>query len=186
MMTQLPSLTPQAERYWNRYRLVQTLQSMAALWAAMALIALVMGAAGYRRALAQADWPSMPGIITATEINPGRIAGPGNQPAEFVRIVYGYEVDGATYSADRVNLNPVPVEADSDEGRRLLQTYPTGAAVTVYHDPANPSEAILEREPSPVGFYAGLALLGMAAVAGLAAFSLGRGLSDKPRPEVHS
>lgn len=170
------TITPEAERYWNRYRLVQTLQSLAALWAAMALIALVMGAAGYRRALSQADWPAVPGTVAAAEVITTTIPGPALRRADVVRITYDYRVGDTGYRGDRVNLNPVPVEVDSEEGQRLLATYPTGAAVTVYHDPADPAQAILEREPSPLGFWAGLALLGMAGVVGLAALLLSRGL----------
>lgn len=176
MSEQHTAITPAEERYWNRYRLVQTLQSLAALWMAMALIALVMGAAGYRRALAQAEWPAVPGTITTSEVINTFLTSPASPPAQVVRIIYAYAAGGTNYTSDQVNLNPVPVLSGSAEGQRLLATYPAGAAVTVYHDPADPAAAVLEREPSPVGFYAGLALLGMAVVVGLAGFVLGRGL----------
>lgn len=180
MATDTDNLTPAEEKYWNRYRLVQTLQSLAALWAAMAFVAIVMGAAGFLRALSQADWPAAPGVITAVDVENETITSPAARQEMVVRITYGYRVDGEELTGNRVNLNPVPVEVDSEEGRRLLATYPVGTAVAVYYDPDDPASALLEREPSPMGFLAGLTLLGMAAFVGLLALLLGRELKDHP------
>jgi hypothetical protein len=175
--------TPAEERYWNRYRLVQTLQSLAALWTAIALVSVVMGAAGFQRARAQADWPDVPGVIVASEIVDVIISSPAARQVKAVQIIYQFEVNGLPYESDRVNLNPVPVEVASEEGQRLLATYPVGANVPVYHDPDNPVDAVLEREPSPVGFIVGMVLAGMAAVVWLLAFVLGRELKEQSAHE---
>jgi hypothetical protein len=176
MQEQPSATTPEEERYWNRYRLVQTLQSLAALWLAMALIAFVMGAAGFQRARSQADWPAVAGTIIASEVVTVIIPSPGVRRTEAVEIRYVYEVGGTIYESDRVNLDTVAVEANSEDGQRLLSTYPSGATVTVYYNPADPAEAVLEREPSPEGIIVGMVLAGMASVVWLLAYILGRRL----------
>jgi hypothetical protein len=183
MSEQPYTTTPAEERYWNRYRLVQTLQSIAALWAAMALLGFVMGASGFLRSLSQTDWPSVPGVVIVSEVVSVIIPSPASRREEAVQIVYEYQVEDTAYNSDQVNLNPVPIQAGSDEGQRLLATYPVGTAVTVYHDPADPAEAVLEREPSPEGFIAGASLAGMAAMVWLLGFVLGRELRRKPANE---
>jgi hypothetical protein len=183
MSEQPHATTPAEERYWNRYRLVQTLQSIAALWAAMAVVAFAMGASGFQRTRAQADWLPVPGTVTSSEVVSVIIPSPASRRADAVRIIYEYQVEGAVYVSDRVNLNPVAINADSDEGRRQLATYPVGAAVTVYINPADPAESVLEREPSPEGIMAGMVLAGMAATMWLLGFVFGRELRRKPANE---
>ncbi len=56
---------------------------------------------------------------------------------------YSYQVGGQLYESTRVTFGPEPLEA----GKEVPTVrYPTGAQVTVFYDPQNPREAVLERK----------------------------------------
>ena len=65
-----------------------------------------------------------------------------NQP----NIVYGYEVDGHAYQSNRIAFGGKTQSTSKRLVGGSLARYKVGDAVTVYYDPANPSEAVLERK----------------------------------------
>lgn len=175
------TLSREDERFWNRYRFVQTLAHIAALWAAIAVVALLAGASAFATAREQSAWPSEPGQVTAVETDTVWLAGRFPRMVYAVRVVYEYRVGDELFSSDRVNMNPVPVEVDSDEGARLAATYPEGAIVTVYYDPDDPAQSVLERAPLTGAFMAGLTMLVLAAAVGLVAWLLRGWMKNKPQ-----
>ncbi|GAB4495436.1 MAG: DUF3592 domain-containing protein [Anaerolineales bacterium] len=68
-------------------------------------------------------------------------------------IAYEYTVNGKRYQGERISLAEIIPESDIEP---LLARYPVGAQVTVYYDPANPRQAVLERS-LPADFGKGLA-----------------------------
>ncbi len=114
-------------------------------------------------------WPGDEGRVLASEVVKKR---KGRREA---RVHYSYQVAGRSYEADRVacgamgsflSLLPFLGDAEATAAR-----YPPGAAVTVRHDPADPSRAVLET-PFPWGG------LGMA---GIGLVLVGLGLRDVRR-----
>ena len=156
------------DKFWNRYRLAQTLTAVAALWAIVALITLGMGWRESAAARAAADWPAVEGTVTAVAIVPverrGRV--PFTIPA--VRVAYDYAFGDGTYSGDRLRADGDPVRPDSAAGQAWLALAP-GDPVTVYVNPEDPAQAALDRETTGRWLPNGLALLGLAALAGLLA-----------------
>lgn len=59
-------------------------------------------------------------------------------------VLYRYEVSGQSYYSDRTNFG---ITLGSTE-RRYVQSHPAGSALTVLVNPADPTEAVLTREPS--------------------------------------
>lgn len=147
----------------NRYRFLQTLQSIAALFVVVGLMTLAAGAWQYRAGRAVATWPATAGEIIANDLVPVEQRGRSVTVVEAVRVVYRYTVDGQTYESDRVSLDARPARADRPEGERRRVTYPMGTAVTVYYDPADPARSVLERAPRTDALRAGgaLAVLGL-------------------------
>jgi hypothetical protein len=92
------------------------------------------------------------------------------------RIVYRYQVGETVYESEQVGFETVPVEASSEAGQRLLGQYPAGAQVTVYHDPADPANAVLEREPPAAALRGGV----LSAVLGLGVLALRRLWRNRP------
>ena len=144
---------------WNWLRFLQTLAAIAVLFIVAGLIALAAGALDYREARAMAAWPGTPGRIVASEVVTAQFRGRALRYAPAVRIAYSYTVDGEVYLSERVGVETLPVEAGDAAGQRLLRDYPLSAAVTVYYDPADPANAVLEREPPTGGFAAGMGLI---------------------------
>jgi hypothetical protein len=79
--------------------------------------------------------------------------------ANIPDVTYSFSVGGATYQGTRVSLG----EISGKYAQEALARYPAGANVTVYYDPADPSDCVLERE-APQGAVkgCGLALLALA------------------------
>ena len=160
-------MTPE-ERFWNRRRLAQTLTAIGALWTVIALLTLLGGWRESAAARTAADWPAVDGTVTAVEVvrveRRGRV--PFTVPA--VRVAYEYAYGDRAYSGDRLRADGDAVNPDSAAGRAWLALRP-GERVVVYVNPADPAQAALDRAASGRWLPNGLALLGLAAVAGLLA-----------------
>jgi hypothetical protein len=78
----------------------------------------------------------------------------------FARVTYSFAVGGTTYRANRICLMGEPDGSIA----AVLRRYPQGRIVSVYYDPDDPNQCILEREnPAKIRE----AWLGVAALAGL-------------------
>jgi hypothetical protein len=90
------------------------------------------------------QWPTVQGVITASEVlfHRGRFQGyTGN-------IRYRYRVGDTEYLGTRLSFEAVHL--GTQEGwRHVLASYPVGKAVTVYYDPSHPDVGVLE--PGLVG-----------------------------------
>ena len=116
------------------------------------------------RARRMTAWPSVRGRITSSALVKDSDPMLDGSPAYYPRIRYAYVVAGREYCGQRRALINVGVGAAlRGEARRVLGRYPVGSEVTVFYDPANPSEAILER-PGPVAGPTLLFVLGAALV----------------------
>ena len=88
----------------------------------------------------------------------------------FPRVVYDYAVDGRTFRGQRIAFgHPVGFSFRRNAERRLQALVDT-ASVRVFHDPADPSQAVIERS-API-LRTNVVLLGILAVVllGLLAF----------------
>ncbi len=61
----------------------------------------------------------------------------------FAEISYSFMVGANTYRGSRIGLGADPVNSEVAD---TLKRYPEGKTVTVYYNPAHPSECILERD----------------------------------------
>src|SRR5262245_31087583 len=87
-------------------------------------------------------WPKVVGRIVSSEImheedDAGHTYGN--------KVAYEYSVDGVTYHCNRRGWMGDNLRS-SFKGRanRIAATYPVGQAVTVYYDPSDPAQAVLE------------------------------------------
>ena len=168
--------TRSEEQYWNRYRLAQTLTAVAALWAIAALITLGMGWRESAAARAAADWPALGGTVTVVEVVPVERRGRGPFTIPAVRVAYDYAWGDGAYSGDRLRADGDPVNPESAAGAAWLALEP-GDPVTVYVNPDDPAQAALDRETTGRWLPNGLALLGLAAVAGVLAWGVRKSIA---------
>ena len=89
-------------------------------------------------------WKSTPGRVVASGVGVSTRTGidGDTQVRNVPSIRYEYEVDGKRLTGQRIDLSEIPQTVDRDA---TLQRYPRGATVTVYYNPARPTECVLER-----------------------------------------
>lgn len=68
------------------------------------------------------------------------------------RINFAYRVGGVEYGGDRVNFGMGSSGTVEYMGLAAAARYPQGSPVTVYFDPENPAQAVLEREARGLSF----------------------------------
>jgi hypothetical protein len=115
-------------------------------FAAVILLAVVVKLVEVRRAR---HWPSTSGTVLKARVRTRRrtdVEGRSRFESEPL-VTYEYEVNGRIYRGTRLSfaerISPGEIDA-------WLKRYPQGKNVTVYYNPADPSQAVLERSLPPV------------------------------------
>lgn len=108
-------------------------------------------------------WPRAPGVVLSSSLDHDRAADAETQSFQPI-IRYSYTVDGVTRKGRR--LTPGGAESGGEGwAREMLARYPVGSATSVYYNPANPDEAVLEASPPPLA--RGLLALGLLLMLGV-------------------
>ncbi len=120
------------------------------------LIALVMLLAGIglimlgrnasKKAKASQSWPTTQGVVVAVSIKATTDNDGNDTYTPIVR--YRYEVNGKTYESQRLAFGGQTSFSNNFEAEDFLKSYQENAPVTVYYNPANPSEAVLDTSTS--------------------------------------
>lgn len=66
-------------------------------------------------------------------------------------VSYTYQVGGNTYYGDKLTFGFQQSFSSEAKAQAALQRFPVGGNVTVYYNPANPNEAVLERSAGGFG-----------------------------------
>jgi hypothetical protein len=93
-------------------------------------------------------WPSTPGQITeARVVRSRRTDSEGDVDYSYApAIQYTYQVGGQEYTGDNITFGFRQTFGSQAKAEAALARFPTGGQVTVYYDPNNPGEAVLERK----------------------------------------
>lgn len=110
---------------------------------------VLFGFALKRQAAAADGWLQTKGRILASETEAfragvERISTP-SRTLHRQRVTYGYDVAGVSYSSDQVSMGARTSSSVGAMEQSIVRRYPVGKTVTVYYDPVNPSQAVLER-----------------------------------------
>ncbi|TAK11451.1 MAG: DUF3592 domain-containing protein [Anaerolineae bacterium] len=88
------------------------------------------------------SWPSTSGTVVLSRVE---VTG-GDHASVSPNVQYTYQVDGQPFQAAVVRAgDQFMAIRKSGEAYKITDRYPVGAQVTVYYNPANPSDACLER-----------------------------------------
>jgi hypothetical protein len=88
-------------------------------------------------------WPGTSGTVLMSSVQSKRT---GNSRSTYPVVVYQYQVNGKDYQGQRIKAGEQFLSVRvAGEAQATVARYPIGATVTVYYDPANPSESALER-----------------------------------------
>ena len=121
------------------------------LWIPFSAIGIAMlflwvyGAVNIYMTFVSRQWPSVTGKIMQSEIEKSYGSYRASAPSKEAVIVYRYQVNDAFFTSDRVLWGGETYSYAFSEPDRLLSKYPVGKFISVYYNPENPAEAVLER-----------------------------------------
>jgi hypothetical protein len=112
----------------------------------LGVVALVAALASYAKVR---TWAPAPGRIIGSQpgfelVQKFKTEPPRNQ--RVAKIAYEFDANGKTWRSGRILDSGTPPE---DQVERLLETYPVGKAVTIRHNPRDPSQSALEINHPP-------------------------------------
>ncbi len=87
------------------------------------------------------QWPQVPGKIISADVQV--VAKEKNRTSYAPNITYRYIVGGKSYESSRITLVPRNTTSLSAV-QAMLTPYPIGGVTTVFHDPADPGNAVLD------------------------------------------
>ena len=101
-----------------------------------------------KKAETSQSWPSTPGQITEARVaRSRRTDSEGDADYSYApAIQYTYQVGGQEYSGNNITFGFRQSFSSQAKAEAALARFPTGGQVTVYYDPSNPGEAVLERK----------------------------------------
>jgi hypothetical protein len=116
-----------------------------------AVLFLIAAAWKYLQVRAASNWPSTPGkvVVSTSEVRDVEVIDNrrddrrGHEQRNFANIVYEYTVSGERLRNNRVDIGE---NRGNFEVAETIARYPVGAVVTVYYNPRDPRDAVLERE----------------------------------------
>ncbi|UCH82295.1 MAG: DUF3592 domain-containing protein [Nitrospiraceae bacterium] len=87
------------------------------------------------------DWTMTTGIITMSYVYESSVRkGRGTCPI----VHYEYSILGETYKSDRIFWGNVHMSGSREASQRVVDNYKKGKKVTVYYNPRNAEESVLE------------------------------------------
>ena len=108
---------------------------------------VAVGLFALQRHRAAADWPRTPAQIeTSAVVSERRFAEDGQGTLMYrPQISYRYSAPGGSYRGDKIAVTG-RLYPREEQARRAIARYPAGAMVVARYNPADASEAILERD----------------------------------------
>jgi hypothetical protein len=88
-------------------------------------------------------WLSTTGTILMSSVQTSHS---GNSHSTYPVIVYSYIVNGQSYQSQRIRAGDQFLTVRlAGQAQATVARYPIGKSVTVYYNPANPAESVLEK-----------------------------------------
>ena len=93
------------------------------------------------------EWETATGIITKSHVTDLSVQkGHGTCPI----VHYQYSLDNRAYKSDRITWGNVHASGARDASQQVADRYREGMEVTVYYNPRNADESVLEPGPATV------------------------------------
>jgi hypothetical protein len=111
-----------------------------------------------KKAEASQGWPSTAGQISESRVDHSTHTDTDGDSSDSYTpyVEYTYQVAGQTYTGHEITFGFKQGFGNASKAQTVVGKYPVGAQVSVYYDPADPQQAVLERQAG--GFGAGLVL----------------------------
>ena len=111
-----------------------------------------------KKAQASQGWPSTAGLINESRVAHSTHTDTDGDSSDSYTpyIEYTYQVGGQTYTGRDLTFGFTQGYGNEAKAQSVLAKYPPGAQVSVYYDPTDPRQAVLERQAG--GYGVGLVL----------------------------
>jgi hypothetical protein len=109
---------------------------------------IYLGRQGQKKADASQNWPSVNGTIQEVKAVKNYHTGAAddiNVDTYSPKLRYSFTVEGTEYSSDRIAFGYGKTFTSESAALSSIPKYSQGSLVTVYYNPENPNEAVLER-----------------------------------------
>lgn len=99
-------------------------------------------------AKASADWPTVQGKVTSSGVSVRKsTSGSGSKKRTSTvyepSVIYDYTVNGKSYTSHRITAGDFS-SSSSKRAHRIVNKYPAGSTATVYYNPDEPYQSVLE------------------------------------------
>lgn len=96
------------------------------------------------------NWPSAAGkVLEARLIESTSTDADGDSSTMYrPHVQYEYEVVGARYTNDKINVGMVVSTSSTKKAQETLARFPVGSTVKVYYNPNDPADSVLEQKSS--------------------------------------
>jgi flagellar basal body-associated protein FliL len=112
----------------------------------VALVLLFIVYRGWRKARISQSWPTTSGRVLGAGVEPRRSHSSegGYSTSYYPVVLYEYSVMGRTFQSNRLTVGGEVGYGFPAWAQRVVAGYTPGAMVTVYYNPENPAEAVLQ------------------------------------------
>jgi hypothetical protein len=119
-------------------------------------ILIFLGGGGYmiyrsiqdrKKARASLTWPSVQGRVIESRVVESRSTDSDGDTTTTYRpyIKYEYQVIGTTFTSDKLAVGPAVSTSNYRKSEEKVNRMPVGSTVTVYYNPDDPTDAVLEQ-----------------------------------------
>lgn len=125
------------------------------LLAGLGVFLIIFNQRNKKKAGASQSWPSAAGQITQAYVRQSTSTDTDGDMSTYYypHLEYTYTVMGQTYTGKRVAFGAETGYGNDAQASAKLSRFPAaGSPVTVYYDPQNPAEAVLERRAGGTTF----------------------------------
>jgi hypothetical protein len=116
------------------------------LFGAIGILLIFKSVNDKKKVGASANWPSTTGSITRSSVAESvSTSNDDNITHYYPQVTYTYQVAGTTFEGKHIMFGAVE-SGSHTKAQATIALYPVGKSVSVYYNPADPKEAVLERQ----------------------------------------
>jgi hypothetical protein len=100
------------------------------------------------------NWVPITGLVTASNVN----IESGDENTTYTPVItYTYQVMGQEYQGSQISFGSKGVSYSKQrKAEKIVARHPAGSQPTIHYNPADPSQAVLERQYNPSDVISGL------------------------------
>jgi hypothetical protein len=123
------------------------------------------------------SWPATIGTVSESTVKQGSSVlmssdeNGESSPVYTAEVSYSYQVGGVEYTSKRVTFGGSKSYSKRESAEKEAALYPVGTQLTVYYNPKNPKEAVLDRTAKGSNMVLGMGI--MFIIIGLITMSVG-------------